>query len=589
MRKFIYFICILLNTFISYSQYSIKKFNWSDAGFKGTKPTFAYTVNILSYGGDNTNTNSNNNAFNNALTALAGKGGVIYFPKGVYKFTASVNINRDSIIIKGAGYDSTELRFNLSGLLNNCINITGSMLTSDSTKFTNAACRDSSNVNVASSTLFNINDWVYLQCNDAAYMASSWAYKTLGQILKIKNKVGNKLYFNSPFRFYYKTSLSPKITKIIPRKAVGIECLKISRKDATTGQTSNINFDKAVQCWVNGIESDSTNYAHIELNRSSNIDIINSYFRDAFAYGGSGQGYGIALQYSSNECKIENNIFNHLRHSVLLQAGANGNAIGYNYSKNPFWTEPFLPSNSAGDLVLHGNYPFSNLFEGNINQNTVIDNSHGLNGPYNTFLRNRSELYGIFMNNSPATDSTQFLGLEITNTTTGLYNLVGNGNLEYGNNNKGVLTPVGTTNLKDTSLYYFSINRPNCFNTGFYNWPIIGLPNVYNTGTNAAKQRSLTNKMAICNCGNSIVSNIKLGDPIEITAYPIPVVDILHIKLPDDNYILKLFNVEGKQIDTIKVSGSYDLNLSALTNGIYFIKVFKENNPIGNLKFIKLD
>jgi hypothetical protein len=56
-------------------------------------------------------------------------------------------------------------------------------------------------------------------------------------------------------------------------------------------------------------------------------------------------------------------------------------------------------------MVLHGNYPFANLFEGNINQNTVIDNSHGKNGPYNTFFRNRSELWGVVMNNSPATDS----------------------------------------------------------------------------------------------------------------------------------------------------------------------------------------
>ncbi len=435
---------ILLYPVLSFSQYTIKRTNWSDAGFKGPKPTYNYTVNIMSYGGDNTNNNTNNTAFNSALLALAGKGGVIYFPKGVYKFTSNINLNRDSITIKGAGADSTELRFNLSGNIVNCINIYGSMNIADSTKFVSNGARDSSNVTVSNASQFNNNDWVYLQCNDVAYMTSSWAYKSLGQVMKIKNKVVNKVYFYSPFRFYYKSSLNPKITKINPRKVIGIECLKIARKDITTGQSSNISFDKAVQCWINGVESDSTNYAHIEINRSSNIEITNSYFRDAFAYGGGGQGYGIALQYSANECKIENNIFKHLRHSLLLQAGANGNVIGYNYSLNPFWTELFLPSNSAGDIVLHGNYPFSNLFEGNINQNTVIDNSHGKNGPYNTFLRNRSESYGLFMNNSPATDTTQLLGFEITNPTLGLYTVLGNGNLLYGNN---------TTQFNSVQLY----------------------------------------------------------------------------------------------------------------------------------------
>jgi len=89
---------------------------------------------------------------------------------------------------------------------------------------------------------------------------------------------------------------------------------------------------------------------------------------------------------------------------VLLQSGANGNVISYNYSLNPNQSDS-PPANGAGDLVLHGNYPFANLFEGNICQNVMIDASHGINGPYNTFFRNRVQLYGIIMSPSPATDS----------------------------------------------------------------------------------------------------------------------------------------------------------------------------------------
>ena len=78
---------------------------------------------------------------------------------------------------------------------------------------------------------------------------------------------------------------------------------------------------------------------------------------------------------------------------MLLQAGTNGNIYSYNYSLQQKRTE--LPSDAAGDIVLHGNYPYANLFEGNIAQNIGGDASHGMNGPANVFFRNRALHYGI--------------------------------------------------------------------------------------------------------------------------------------------------------------------------------------------------
>jgi hypothetical protein len=39
-------------------------------------------------------------------------------------------------------------------------------------------------------------------------------------------------------------------------------------------------------------------------------------------YGGGGKGYGISAEYTSGQCLIENNIFKHLSHSMLVQSGA---------------------------------------------------------------------------------------------------------------------------------------------------------------------------------------------------------------------------------------------------------------------------
>lgn len=584
IKQFLFLVSITFSL-VGFSQ-AIKTFNWKDAGFKGTKPVYTQTVNIMSFGGNNTNTAPNNTALNNAINSLNNKGGVVYFPKGVYSFTGQVSVNRDSITFKGAGYDSTNLRFNLSGVLNSCINILGSQVNADTTSFAEPGIRDSSSVNVLNAGIFQTGQWVYLQTTDNTYMNDSWAYGSLGQIMQIKTISGNKITFQSPFRFYYKLTLQPKIKKITPKKAIGFECMKVQRLDATSNQTSIFNFDKAVQCWMHGIESDSTNFAHVEFNRCSNIDVTNSYFHHAFAYGGGGQGYGVVLQFSSNECRIENNIFQNLRHSMLFQAGSNGNVCGYNYSFNPYWSQFPFPANSAGDIVLHGNFPFANLFEGNINQNTVIDNSHSFNGPYNTLFRNRSETYGVVMNNNPATDSVQFLGLEVTNSSTGQYLLYGNGHLQYGNKINGVLTPTGTSNLTENSLYLFNNQKPLCFNPGNNNWPVIGIPNGFNTGSNSAKDRAMMGVYAPCVCTATFTTG--KSEPVAETnggIYPNPVNQILNISNENITEIA-VYSMEGSTVITKRGKEITQVDVSGLKQGIYLIGI-KNKKGIKTYKFIK--
>lgn len=584
----LFFILCLHNINLAQTSF-IKKFNWSDAGFKGLKPTYSQTVNILNYGGNNTNSASNNSALLTAISALAGKGGVVYFPMGVYSFTGQISITRDSITFKGAGSDSTQLRFNLSGTANNCINIIGSQITSDSASFSSAGMRDSNWVNVLNASVYQAGQWVYLQNNDNAYMHDTWAYGSLGQVMQIKSISGNKITFNSPFRYYYKLSLQPKITKLNPKQAIGFECMKIQRLDPTTNQTSIFNFDKVVQSWVHGVESDSTNFAHIELNRCSNIDITNSYFHHAFNYGGGGKAYGVALQYSANECKIENNIFQNLRHSILFQSGANGNVCGYNYSFNPFWSQFPLPANSAGDIVFHGNFPFANLCEGNINQNTVIDNAHLINGPYNTLFRNRSELYGVVMNNNPASDTVQFLGLEVTNSTNGQYLLYGNGHVQVANNINGVITPSGSNTLPEVSLYYSGSQKPICFNPGNNNWPLIGLPNTFNTGSNSAKDRVMQGVFATCACTATFTTNNLKSNSHKASEnyiFPNPATNTLKIKNLSNVLEVSIYTVESRLILNEQAKNITEIDISSFANGIYLIGI-RDKNGIRTSKFIK--
>ena len=188
-----------------------------------------------------------------------------------------------------------------------------------------------------------------------------------------------------------------------------------------------------------------------------------SYFHEGHDYGSGGKAYGVLLHFTSNECFIEDNVFERLRHSVLLQAGANGNVIAYNYSRNPYWTDVsfIIPENSAGELVLHGNWPYANLFEQNIVDNIVIDDSHGANGPHNTFLEIEQE--GMEYFSVILILQTKTLGNEITNTFLPSpyilfnYNILGTGHFLYANNKLGTIDPVGTDSLQDISYAYLNL------------------------------------------------------------------------------------------------------------------------------------
>jgi len=489
-RKFVFsfFILLLFNILTSGQTLSSdRSVNWSISGFQGPYPTPSTELNILAFGGNGNGEVDNTAAFQNAVSSLNGNPGVVVFPPGNYFFISSLQLT-DGIIIKGSGSENTTLTFDIGGS-QNLINVEGSD-TGTSTPFVQSSSKGDTEISVQNNANFSVGDYIRIVQNDTSLVTSSWAIGTVGQIVKILEiNANNIIKLESDLRIDFNLANTPKIVKLNMVKNVGIECLKITRLDETNpSQTSSVRFKYAAQSWVRGIESDTCNFSHITIDASTNITIEGSYFHHAFNYGGGGRAYGVMIQQTGNECKVENNVFEHLRHSMIVQSGANGNVFTYNYSTDPFWTGTSLPDSSAGDIVCHGNYPFANLFEGNIAQQTILDSSHGKNGPLNTFLRNRKELYGLVMTDS-FSHYQNFIGNEITNGpnhTLGSYYLLGNNHFEYGNNIRETIYPIGTSPLNDTSYYYSAI--PDFFPSG-YSYPPIGIPNIINTGSIPAKDR----------------------------------------------------------------------------------------------------
>ena len=404
---------------------------------------------------------ANDSLLEGVLNSLSGVGNILLFPSGTFLFEESVDLP-SNVVLKGAGAHETILKFDQSSS-GHSINIQGS-ITADTTKIIYSAAKDSSSLIVYNSSLFNSGDWIRIIQQDADFVNDSWALNTVGQIVQIDTVINDVIYLSSSMRTNYDISRDPHIKKISQKSNVGIECLKIIREDFSDKQWSNIRFSNSVNCWVSGLESEKCNFSHVELEYSSNISVAKSYFHEGHNYGSGGKAYGVLLHFTSNECFIEDNVFERLRHSILLQAGANGNVIAYNYSRNPYWTDVsfIIPENSAGELVLHGNWPYANLFEQNIVDNIVIDDSHGSNGPHNTFFRNRARGYGIFFSDLNSPDQN-IVGNEITNELLPSpyslfnYNILGTGHFLYANNKLGTIDPVGTDSLQDITYAYSTL------------------------------------------------------------------------------------------------------------------------------------
>lgn len=352
--------------------------------------------------------------------------------------------------------------------------------------------------------------------DDADLMTSDWARGHVRQIVRITAVRGDTLDLASPLRMDLPADRSPRIAPMRVTRGAALECLSLERLDATSAQTNLVTVTNAVDCRVVGIAGLRSNFGHVVVQHSANILVRGGSFREAHAYGGGGQGYGVVLQYGAGECLVDNNSFAHLRHSILLQAGANGNVIAYNYSTDPHWSQALVPQNTAGDIVLHGNWPFRNLIEGNVCQNITIDASHGRNGPHNTFFRNRAELYGVIMSSSPASDGQLFVGNDITNTgfLLGNWILAGSGHHLRGNRVRGALQPAASSVPQQPSLYR---TPPPPYWDGAGDWPSIGAPAAYGTGGNPARDRTVGTPRT--DCGSPEVATSVQVTPVATEAH----------------------------------------------------------------------
>lgn len=567
-----------------------RQVDWSLAGLKDTSTVLFDDIFLEDFGLIGNGIYANDSILQYVLDSVQNSNITLHFGQGNFLFKRNI-ILASHTLVKGLGVHETILTFDMDSN-EHSFNISGTY-SKDSSEISESIFKDDEFIVVSNSDSFEIEDWIQVFQNDSNLVYSTWAYKTVGQMVQIASKIGDTLFLKSPIRLDYDLVKEPFIVKISPKENIGISCLKIMRLDDTAPfQASNIFFDKAVNCWVNGVESENCTFSHIQARTSSNLSFRKNYLHHAFGYGGGGRGYGIMLHLTTNECLAEDNIFEHLRHSMILQAGANANVFAFNYSTDVFRDE--LPNDFAGDIVLHGNYTYANLFEQNIVANMSIDNSHGTNGRYNTFFRNRGELFGFYFTatNSPFQN---IIGNEITNLNapynTFSYVIFGSNHYLYANNNKGTITPDSTEVLNKESYFYES--KPNFVSEN--QWAKIGEKDSFDIVSIPARERFFDANILNANCDSykEVQEDTTVISIVDLTLNalyisPNPVKDYLFWETKNTINKIDIYDNLGRIIFSKHIDFSTNkIDLSKLnTNFYYAIFTLESGEKIKN-KFIK--
>jgi hypothetical protein len=449
---------------------------------------------------------------NQIIQDLRGQSGwkCIYFSQpGTYRFGNTITLGKEdnNLVFKGISSGQVILffkignqaahMFNIKGIYDLEVDVSGNII------------RGSSSISTNGSSGLATGNWVDIYTNWSTIDPNNNPWTRIGQISKIENVQDNVITLKDKISITLDDTYNNKIIKFIPAQKIGFEDFTIQRDGDDEyddrGSSSNFNFEYAVNCWIYGVESWGTRGWHVGIGKSANIYLHGNFFHHSNSYTW-GCGYGISIYSRSSNCLIENNIFNFLRHSMLVQAAANRNVFGYNYSYDRNWQFGTAdPIDGSGDISFHGTYSNSNLFEGNVSEYIFADytDEHKNNGPYNTIFRNvvidEGSLNDI---DFEAIDYVNLVGnkcddvdFNSNNFKLDIYGINSNNSLyvshsEYANNRSG-LNPV----VYCPDYSYYLTQKPSWMSSTF-SWPPIGprinIGSSYLTQSNPAYSRHLS-------------------------------------------------------------------------------------------------
>lgn len=209
--------------------------------------------------------------------------------------------------------------------------------------------------------------------------------RAMSQTVEITNVIGSTVYFHPPLYYTLTNALDPEAVLWDPqRKWAGLEDMTI--KCYSNGIVMVIGIGSSKYCWVKNVKLDFVDRDQARIGSSFRCEWRDSYSYDSFIHGSGNYDNPIMLFEKSSGILVENNRFKRLHTPIMLNSGASGNVIGYNFSENTYDTV-------ATNVMMydfnsnHRAHPSFNLFEGNMGDQFRGDRSWGTSS-HTIFFRN---------------------------------------------------------------------------------------------------------------------------------------------------------------------------------------------------------
>jgi hypothetical protein len=395
--------------------------DWSTAGIPGGIPSGTWTqsgstILASTYANGWTDATA---GIQSALNACAGSGEYVLLGAGTFLIDGNLSIP-SNCVLRGKGANKTILNsmatmdppVNMGSGGPNCGTYSNGACSYPSTvAITGGYTAGSTSITVASASGISVGMYLLIdQINDGMFVTNygaggSCSYcdssqtsngtRVQGQLAEVESVNGTAIGISPPLYVTY--SNSPVAIPFAANKYSGLENLQIYANNSHSSSAydaSNITINGCAYCWVSGVEGNYTDGDHVRLYADFHNEVVNSYFSNAFLHGPGAYDSDIVLATKSTGCLIENNILERLHSSTMLEFGAAGNVIAYNYWFGAFDNTGFTAGSSLGalgalmiDTSTHGGHPQFNLWGGNVGADLDPDSIWG-SSANNTSFRN---------------------------------------------------------------------------------------------------------------------------------------------------------------------------------------------------------